>query len=151
MKDEELIDELILAAKDYVFAHGNQGHVEKLLAARSAVRTKFIELNDRIDGLHDNLKQWEEKYYSMTMSNGKSVQVNAQLLEINNELKGRIAELEEALRLANEDADNLFNWANSEALHEWQCVRRADLTKRCNCGLMDDLSAHLRRIDVQNR
>jgi hypothetical protein len=102
---DKLIDDLILCAKDYVYAHGNHGHVEKLLAARSdlqnAIQSELEAARVHIYGLRNNLKEWEEKYYSMTKSNGKSVQANAELLEINRNQSRRITELETKLAQAN--------------------------------------------------
>lgn len=67
------------------------------------------------------------------------------------ELGAEIVQLREDLRLVNEDAEALFDWANSEGLHNWRCdhALKTD-TAACTCGLADALNAHLKRTNDEH-
>ena len=64
------------------------------------------------------------------------------------EADAEIDRLRAALSAANVDAETLFDWANSEALHGWRCNHARDSLLPCTCGLFDALGAHNKRLGI---
>ena len=65
------------------------------------------------------------------------------------EADAEIDRLRAALSAANEDAETLFYWANSDSSHSWRCLCSTGATSTaCTCGLMDALNAHNKRLGI---
>ncbi len=68
------------------------------------------------------------------------------------EARAQVEQLREALNAANEDAQDLYDMANDDSLHDWRC-RHYQLDKGlpCNCGLEKVLKNHEDRVNEEKK